>query len=266
MAVFQSSEAGTTRRLPRQWYLQTYAVSDTYPASGFDRGMTMLEVPVWIALLFALAVGCALLALGQLLAARRHWRAQRHLASLHRTAWALLFLLAALLGVSVGLTLRGYRLLGHELPVATIQTRQIGAREFAVRVDLPDGTHHSGVLRGDEWQLDARLIQWSPRMVGLGAKPLYRLDRLASRYRAATEAATTPPSVLPLGGDSFFDLWHLKREFPAWLPGIAADYGSAAYLPLLDGASFRVTLSPIGGLIARPADASTVEKLRAAGW
>jgi hypothetical protein len=219
-----------------------------------------------VSLLFALGVLCALLALGHLVAARRHWRARRRLACAHRGAWTLLFLLAAMLSAGSGLALRGYRLLTRELPVATISARQLGERDFAVRVDLPDGTHLSGELRGDEWQLDARVIKWTPRAIALGAQPLYRLDRLTSRYRGADEARTTPPSVIALADDSLLDAWRIKQEFPRWLPWIDADYGSAAYLPLLDGANYRATLSPVGGLIARPADAQTAQKLEAAGW
>ena len=76
----------------------------------------------------------------------------------------------------------------------------------------------------------------------------------------------TPFRVVDLAGDSPVDLWHLKQKYPHWLPWIDADYGSAAYLPLIDGANYRATLSPLGGLVARPADAATAEKLKAAGW
>src|SRR5262249_623956 len=55
-------------------------------------------------------------------------------------------------------------------------------------------------------------------------------------------------------------------QFPRWLPWIDADYGSAAYLPLVDGGKYTATLSAAGGLIARPADAATAEKLQASGW
>jgi hypothetical protein len=100
----------------------------------------------------------------------------------------------------------------------------------------------------------------------MGAEPLFRIDRLSGRYRDANQAAATNPSVVDLGGESTLDLWQLKRQFPHWLPWIDADYGSAAYLPLVDGANYRVTLSMVGGLVARPADAASAEKLKAAGW
>jgi hypothetical protein len=221
---------------------------------------------VIIAVLFALSVILLLIALGHLLATHRHWRARRHLHAVHRGAWTAVFLLAAAICAGLGLALRSYRLLSAETPIATLSARQLGPQQFAVRIDLPDGTHQNAELRGDEWQLDAHVIKWTPHAVALGAQPLYRLDRLASRYRDAAQAQSTPPSVVTLDAESIIDLWQLKQQFPRWLPWIDADYGSAAYLPLVDGGKYNATLSAAGGLVARPADAATAEKLKAAGW
>jgi hypothetical protein len=221
------------------------------------------------------AIALALLVLGAILlltafrhlfVARRHWRARRRVAATLRAAWMLVFAALAVIAVALGLALRGYRLLMAEMPIAQLSSRKTAPQQFAVRVYFADDSHSSGVLRGDEWQLDARVIKWSPRAIELGARPLYRVDRLSGRYRNAAQAGATPPSVVDLSGERLLDLWQLKREFPQWLPWIDADYGSAAYLPLVDGASYRVTLSPLGGLIARPADQATADKLKAAGW
>jgi hypothetical protein len=89
---------------------------------------------------------------------------------------------------------------------------------------------------------------------------------LSGRYRDAAQAASATPSVVDLSGESILDLWQLKRQFPQWLPWIDAEYGSAAYLPMIDGASYKVSLSANGGLVARPADQATADKLKAAGW
>jgi hypothetical protein len=47
------------------------------------------------------------------------------------------------------------------------------------------------------------------------------------------------------------------------VPWVDADYGSGAYLPLVDGGRFNVTLAAAGGLVARPADAETAGKIGA---
>lgn len=219
-----------------------------------------------VPLLFAGAVIAALIALAQAIATRRHWHARRRLACAYRGAWLLVFVLLAVLFAGLGLALRGYRLLTAEAPVATLGARQLGPQWFALRVDFPDGTHRSAQIHGDEWQLDARVIKWAPRAVSLGAQPLFRVDRLSGRYRDATQAGATVPSVVALDADSIMDVWQLKQRFPRWLPWIDADYGSAAFLPLVDGGTYHVTVNPLGGLIARPADAATAEKLKAAGW
>jgi len=219
-----------------------------------------------IALLFAAAAVAALIALAQAFAVRRHWRARRRFACAHRGAWLLVFVLLAILFAGSGLALRGYGLLTAEAPVATVQARQLGPQWFGVRMEFPDGSHRSVDLRGDEWQLDAHVIKWAPRAVALGAQPLFRVDRLSGRYRDATQAGATLPTIVALDADSVVDLWRLKQNFPRWLPWIDADYGSAAFLPLVDGGTYKVTISPLGGLVARPADAATAGKLKAAGW
>ena len=220
---------------------------------------------VALVLLFLGAI-LLLTAFRHLFVAHRHWRARRHVAATLRAAWMLVFAALAALSVGLGLALRGYRLLTAEEPIATMSARQTAPQQFALRIDFSDGSHRNAALQGDEWQLDARVIKWTPRAVELGARPLYRVERLSGRYHNAEQAGATKPSIVDLGGESMLDLWQLKREFPQWLPWIDADYGSAAYLPLVDGASYRVTLSPTGGLIARPADQVSADKLKAAGW
>ena len=85
-----------------------------------------------------------------------------------------------------------------------------------------------------------------------------------SQTKSVKEEAEAPRTVVALSSASAFDLWNLKQSFPRWLPWIDADYGSAAYLPLIDNGHFTVTLAAAGGLVARPADATTAEQLRQA--
>lgn len=224
----------------------------------------LFEIP---ALLPAVAAGLfGLAALAQAFAVRRRWRQRRRLSACHRGAWLLSLILLALLACALSLSLDGYQRLVAEAPVASVGVRAFAPQQWAVRVDLADGSHESVQLAGDDWQLDARVIKWTPRAVSLGAQPLYRVERLSGRWRDTAKAQSTPPSVAALGGDSVLDLWQLKRQYPAWLPWVDADFGSAAYMPLIDGARYQVTLAAAGGLVARPADEQTRAKLEAAGW
>jgi hypothetical protein len=209
---------------------------------------------------------CALFALISGFGARRRWRDRHRLSACHRGLWTLVFLLLALLGALSGSALLGYRRLTTETTLATLDVRELGPQRYAVRIDFPDGGHRGVELAGDQWQLDARVVKWQPRAVMLGASPLYRLDRISGRYADAAEESERERSVVGLENSNPFDLLDLKRRFPQWLPWIDADYGSAAYLPLVDGGSYRVSLAPAGGLVARPADAQTAQKLKEAGW
>jgi hypothetical protein len=212
--------------------------------------------------LYGFAILCVLIAFGHAGGARRHWRARLRFAACHRALWSLVFALLALIGALGGTALLGYRRLTAEALVATIDTRQVAPQRYAVAIELPDGTRRSAEIGGDEWELDARVIKWDPRAVMLGAPALYRLDRLSGRWRDAAKEAETPKSVVALSSASAIDLWRIKQAYPRWLPWVDADYGSGAYLPLVDGGRFDVTLAAAGGLVARAADAATAEKIR----
>jgi len=216
--------------------------------------------------LYAFAVLCTLIAFGHAAGARRNWRSRRRFAAGHRSMWSLIFLLLALLGAFGGTALLGYRRLASEALVARLDTHLLGPKRYGVDIQLPDGSRSTVELAGDEWQLDARVIKWDVRAVVLGAPPLYRLDRVSGRYHDAAEDASAARTVVALSTPAPLDLWQMKKRFPEWLPWVDADYGSAAYLPLVDDGRFEVTLAAAGGLVARPADAATGEKVKATAW
>lgn len=214
----------------------------------------------------AIAIAFALAALVQTFAVRRRWRARRRVSAMHRSAWLTLFLAVAILAAGLSISLTGYQRLVSEASVATVSVRSFAPQQWALRIDLADGSHESVQLAGDDWQLDARVIKWTPRAVTLGAQPVYRVERVSGRWHDVTQAQSQAPSVVSFGHEGALDLWQLKHEFPDWLPWIDADYGSAAYMPMLDGARYEVTLAAAGGLVARPADAQTAQLLKASGW
>jgi hypothetical protein len=216
--------------------------------------------------LYLFAGFCALFALASGFGARRHWRERHRFSACHRGLWMLVFLVLALFGSLLASALLGYRRLTTETTLATLHSRQLAPQRFALRIEYPDGSRRSTQLAGDQWQLDARVIKWEPRAVMLGAPPLYRLDRISGRYARVEDEHALERSVVSLDDDNPLDLLDLKRRFPQWLPWVDADYGSAAYLPLVDGGEYRVSLAPAGGLVARPANAETEQKIHDAGY
>jgi hypothetical protein len=227
--------------------------------------LTFMSLTPFLFGFYLFAGVCLLLAIAQGRHARRHWRTRRRFAAGHRALWSLVFVLLALLGAFGGTALLGYRRLTSEALVATLDARSLGPQRFAVGILFPDGSRRDVELAGDDWQLDARVIKWQPSAVVLGAEPLYRLDRINGRYHAIEQERSMPKSVVALSEHAIPDLWSLKRRFPQTLGFVDADYGSAAYLPMVDGGHYSVTLAAAGGLVARAADAATAQKLEAAG-
>jgi len=183
-----------------------------------------------------------------------------------RALLAGLLLALAALGALLGLSMLGYARLLKDAEVATLSVRQLGEQHFELQLNAAGRDPQRFDLRGDQWQLDARVLRWKLPAAIAGAPPLYRLERLSGRYEDIRREREAVRSVHALSAQDFPDLWTLRRQFPQWLAFVDADYGSAAYLPLLDGARFNVSLSPRGGLVAQAADEETEQLLDAAGW
>lgn len=208
----------------------------------------------------------ALLGLLAVFGSLRRARSRRPLAALTQGTVGVCLLLLALLFGGLAATIVHYQRLTGEQSVATLSLRQLGPQRFAARLDRADGQHRSFELFGDQWQIDARVLRWRLPALLAGAPNLYRLERLSGRYQDIDDERQAPRSLHDLADDGYPDLWALKRQFPQWLGFVDAEFGSATYLPMLDGAHYTVTLGPRGGLVARPADDQTERLLRAAGW
>lgn len=217
----------------------------------------LLLIPALACLLFALIFGAGL---------RRAMRQRRVGGALLRLLLLACFLTSGLSLLLLSGALYHFAELGREAKVASIGLRLVEPQRWSARLETPDGQHRTFELRGDEWQLDARVIRWKLPAILAGAPTLYRLERLSGRYGDVKQELEAPRSAHALAEDAFPDLWTLRRQYPQFLPFVDADYGSAAYLPMLDGARYDVTLGPRGGLVARPADEQTRRLLEQAGW
>lgn len=178
----------------------------------------------------------------------------RFASALGRLLGGLVLMLCFVLVASVALNLRTYLRLTYEQPVATLSFTALGPQSFRATLTDAGGAIHTAELRGDDWELSARVLKWKGLATIIGLDPVYRLDRLEGRYQNAGQERNDYHSVLDLGaGAGGLDLWSLASGHTAWLPWVDAGYGSAAYLPMADGAQYTVSLSPTG-LLARPAN------------
>ncbi len=159
--------------------------------------------------------------------------------------------LVATAAVMLAMTYLSYERLTAEQRVSTVTFRQTAPHEFQARLMIEGEADRTFALRGDEWQMDARIVTWKPPVTILGLDPVYRLERLSGRYTDIGREQNEPRTVHALSEGSAFDVWAVARRFPALTPGIDAYYGTATYVPMADGARFEVSLSR-DALIARP--------------
>lgn len=174
-----------------------------------------------------------------------------------------LFGLALLaVGVLVALTafdIFSYKQVLQEQVVATINFDKIEDQHyFAVLADK-DGKEQRVELRGDQWQLDARIVKWQGYLASFGIKPAFRLERLSGRYYDIEQETTAKRTAYNVHNSLYgVDVWKIFHSNPDWVPVVDAVYGSATYLPMKDGALFEISLSNTG-LVARPINAAAQE-------
>ena len=216
--------------------------------------------------LILLSVGGVILLVGLFVLLGKGQAGRGALRRLIRRLLGLSICLTALLLISAGIAVYQYIKLDTDLPVATISTRAIATQKFELTLSRPDGRVETFRVLGDEWQLDARIVRWKTAAWLAGAPPIYRLERLSGRYGDTKQELSSPRSVFALDRTSVFDISTLQKRYPQYLPFVDARFGSAAYLPMLDGATYEVYYNQRGGLVARPADRLTERLLDAAGW
>lgn len=207
-------------------------------------------------LLAILAAVLLFLALVQLVGARQRLHERRHLAA---AVHALLLVVFIVLGVGiagVAVSLRGYRFLDEEAPVVQIDSYILAPQRWSVTVSWPDTSVRKFTLAGDDFRVEAIVLKWKLPAMLVGLPPLYRLDRMSGRYDDASEEMNGPRTVIDFSQAGQMDLLDLRKQFPRWLPEVDTVFGSGAYLPLVDGGHYSISLMRTGALVARPDDAT----------
>ena len=211
----------------------------------------------WLARLDPRIVMLGIGVLGLALAVPLELAAIRRLRHLQLARGTLFFLLGAsvlLLAAGaalVAMNMYTYARLTHEEEAARVSTRQLGARHFAVSVQAKREAPRHFEVRGDEWQIDARVLKWRAMGNLLGFDTMYRLERLSGRYGDIPSERAGPRTVYALSDEQGLDFWTLLRQHHQYLPMVDALYGSAAFVPMAEGAEYAVTVSTTG-LVVRP--------------
>lgn len=213
------------------------------------------------------------------------------------------FLGAAGIGTFVGLNLQTYKALTKERDVAEISFAQDNSAEdtYTLTMTLPSGEviRQDGFI-GDEFQVSAQVIRFSPMKQMLGYDSLYRLEFIESRYarRFSSTDLTRATSygrrvsedgkievfdqelgldvygaLVSYGGEQELDRVLTEEEASdengSWFSagmvasknsGGSAPFGSAVYFPMADSLSYRVRITQ-NALVVEPMDNQTRRRM-----
>ncbi len=168
---------------------------------------------------------------------------------------------ATAVGLLITLNIHTYQRLNHESRVAEIHFSRLGSQIYTADIYFEEEQDSQQFeIRGDEWQLSARIIKWKTALTMIGFNSLYRLDRIQGRYRDLEQERNAPRSVYSLNPDRRLDLWSIIQQYRNWLPWFDAFYGSATYLPMTDKSSFQIKITR-SGLIAIPLNEAASEAI-----
>jgi hypothetical protein len=202
-------------------------------------------------LLLAASTVFTLVALYFLFSMLRHARRRRPIRATRSLAGGVLSGALGSASILLAFSYYGYGRLIDEQQVSRIEFSQTMPGEYTARLMIDGQMDRFMTLRGDEWQMDARVVNWKPPATLLGLDPIYQLDRLSGRYADISDEINEQRTVHALSDDLPLDVWYVARKFPVLMPGVDAYYGTATYLPMADGARFEVALTRTA-LIARP--------------
>jgi hypothetical protein len=173
------------------------------------------------------------------------------LAWLRGTAGLLLAGCAVVLGLAAW-DLHNYQQISDVHPIATLAFNKIDNKQYTVNMVDQAGEERHYQLSGDLWQLDVHLLKWVESVANLGVKPGYRLDHLSGRYLSLEDEQKLLHTEVSIYADKpFFDIWSQLRRVNHYFSLIEAQSGSAAYLPMADGALYSVSIGP-RGVVAQP--------------
>jgi hypothetical protein len=176
-----------------------------------------------------------------------HGRAGRRVVG--GTAAAAIGLVLSLLGLNTQLFTR----LTHEGPVAEVRVKAIDPAQsrYLVTVHRLDGNipDQTCTLQGDEWLISGRVQKWKAWANVLGLDATYSLDQVSNKYFTAGRGNGRPITSCDLTGKPPTDAY-VPEGWSKWI--LAHFYtedrrfGDANYMPLADGAAYKILITQSG--------------------
>lgn len=154
----------------------------------------------------------------------------------------------------VGLNIQTYSRLTYERPVATIEVASVDPAQklYNVKIIREDGSgrEQQCQVQGDEWIMGARVQKWKPWANILGLDSTYDLDQMSNKYFSALEANGKPITACDLSQGEPPSTQYVPAGWTQALMDFIQlsdrRFGSANYMPLADGAKYRVVMTQSG--------------------
>jgi hypothetical protein len=149
--------------------------------------------------------------------------------------------------------------LSHENAVANVAVKSLNQADNTWRItiqrlDVPNTIQVCDV-QGDEWEISARVQKWKPWANVLGLDATFTLDQVSNKYFTAARGNGKPITSCDLKGPQPSVDRYVPQSWLVWLAGQSYTeerrFGSAAYMPLADGAVYKVVMTQ-SGLNAEP--------------
>jgi hypothetical protein len=154
----------------------------------------------------------------------------------------------------IGINVEGFARLTHEGPVAEVTVHAVDPANdrYAVVVRRLDGVFppQTCELQGDQWLISGRVQKWKPWANALGLDATYTLDQISNKYHNAERGNGKPITSCDIAGP----VPAVNQYLPDWIVHWLLDhayaedrrFGDANYMPLADGATYRVVITQFG--------------------
>ena len=151
----------------------------------------------------------------------------------------------------IGLDFTTYSQLTAQETIFRVSVKESGENKFLVRL-TSDDLNKEYLLEGDQWQVDFRLIRFSPVVSMVGASYLYQASRLSNRYVSIEDQRTKPLHFHSLreGKAVSPDLWDYLKKYSNILPMIDTTFGSSVFMPLKADAEYEILIG-FSGLVVK---------------
>lgn len=128
--------------------------------------------------------------------------------------------------------------------IATLSFKERNKQLYEVELMQPAAGRQQFELAGDQWQLDVKMLSLGNLFPG--QTPSYKLDRISGRYLSLEQEQADIRTVYGIKQSDIegIDTWYLASVLK--LSFLVAKQGSAAFMPMADGAIYQVKINAQG--------------------